>query len=625
MNSDSISSSISSLTLRNFSITPEFMQRIYSDIEWGTLKGSGSFGKIYTLEEDKTRVLKVDSPCSGPTYRKQECDTMNRMIKYRPHGDKTLLELNSVLIEGTIGAVLNSLIKYTPHFVRIDGTYYSAFHQQSFMVMEKLGPNATTITDRTTFVQMLFQVLFSLYVAQTVNRFVHFDLHFGNILMLHPKDGKVKKHTYRVPTEDFGWTNVSIKDPVIDCRIIDFGLSRLEKDGVIVNQTYDSLSGEDYGQFNPYYDVAILYGSLRFFKQDDPMVEVFANMLFKERKIPDGHTLESLDEFFDRFRPTPAFFETFRNELATVFIVLRRFVGYMIEKGMMEKSTNYSQTLEWDINPRDMTSFENTLQETHDGINVSKTLVSDRMDIEGERWPDMYMIQFDSERLFNEGARFRTVCCKLDPATYLKHHRGVAINGADSARFYSPAGAYRQALDDIVFESNVPTQVESKWHGWVTIDGGRVGIEKTPNHSTNDMFQCGPWLVQDGKQVMTSDVLDTAVIPNTRTRLFHCNEGANNHGRDIDCQHVKPGGLFHASKKIRRSMVMIDKKGFVAFVVIDNATVVDLAEIASMKNAQQAIALGVSTPSMAWRFNDSVHSTSYNNTKPTSNLLVLEI
>ncbi|MDC3333027.1 hypothetical protein OAV62_02185, partial [bacterium] len=95
-------------------------------------------------------------------------------------------------------------------------------------------------------VSIIKQVLVAVIMAQTHNRFVHYDLHSNNIMM--KKCDKDLTHVYtlhdgtiiRIPT--YGWIPI----------IIDYGFSR--SDDIYGNPMYNSLNFSDVGFLYPVYD-----------------------------------------------------------------------------------------------------------------------------------------------------------------------------------------------------------------------------------------------------------------------------------------------------------------------------------------------------------------------------------
>lgn len=620
MNSDVLARSIRSLTPSLYAPTRDFMTRFYAHIIW-TVRGQGSFGAVHFLDNDKTKVVKVEAPCNR--FDTDRCESLDVLIEYRPHDGKTLLELNSILVEGTIGSVLNTLVPYTPHFATINGAYYSAFYRQSYVVMERLEPIAEPLLRQDGVMwQLVFQVFHALYVAQSKYRFVHFDLHLGNIMSATP----VVKHTYRVPSQS-GFYNVSLKDPMIDTRVIDFGLSRLETDNVIVNQTHDALSGDDRGQFNPYYDMAIVYGMVQYEGLTDVAHDLLP-MLFVDGQIPaeaDTDADAPLGRYFERFRPLPEFFSTFQNRLRPVHAVLQRLVTFLKSRDMLEPSTRRKPVVEWTFEKRPVVPFPAGGESVPRGVAFTSFA-----DAETGVEASVALVYPDAIRL---GAAFRTVCCKMDPETYAKHHRSIAINGSDTNEFFEPVGAYRETLATRLYESHVETRdALDAYYGWVTFDGGSLDIAPREPEIANDAFQVGPLLVSGGTVRMTPDAMRTESIPlHGGIPAYHCEFSdaddeyieKNDHAV-FNCEYMQPGDFFDGDRPKRRSMLMIDEKGVVGLVVMTGVTLAGLAAFAGRQGAKTAVALG-DPASMAWRTGDAVHVTKRRHKQPAGNLLVLDL
>lgn len=149
-----------------------------------------------------------------------------------------------------VGINLNKILNEAPFFVRTLGCFQ--FKNQFHIVTEYIdGINLKTFirNKRNTFTQFLnifFQILLGLELAQNKLNFSHYDLHTDNVLLV------PQKHSFEISLHGYNYTIKNDYKPVM----IDFGLSSLHTKG----QTLGQKSLETKGIFNhlsPGYDIYV--------------------------------------------------------------------------------------------------------------------------------------------------------------------------------------------------------------------------------------------------------------------------------------------------------------------------------------------------------------------------------
>lgn len=151
-----------------------------------------------------------------------------------------------------VGINLNKILNEAPFFVRTLGCfqYKNQFHIATEFID---GINLKTFirNKRNTFTQFLnifFQILLGLEVAQDRLNFAHYDLHTDNVILVHQDVGQV------VEVSLYGY-NYTIKNeykPIM----IDFGLSSLHTKGQTLGQKSLETKGI-YNHLSPGYDIYV--------------------------------------------------------------------------------------------------------------------------------------------------------------------------------------------------------------------------------------------------------------------------------------------------------------------------------------------------------------------------------
>ena len=172
------------------------------------------------------------------------------MIKNGYYDDRIVIKapkrtdgtVDSLHYEYVMGChVRKCLCKTLPNFMKVYG--YINKKDQEYLLLQRVSPGTTLrdlVKDRPIpefsyigskpLLSIVLQVLCALQVAQNVIDFVHYDLHFGNIIIKEDKQTKTKDilYTYR---DKYNITH-NIKVPVYENRIgviIDYGRAHTSK------------------------------------------------------------------------------------------------------------------------------------------------------------------------------------------------------------------------------------------------------------------------------------------------------------------------------------------------------------------------------------------------------------
>ena len=188
--------------------------------------------------------------------------------------------VDSLKYEYVMGChIRKTLCKLIPNFMKVCG--YIHKNDNEYLILERILPG-TTLRDLTkenpqpafttltsdVFLSVVLQVLCAVQVAQTLIGFVHYDLHFGNIVIKKdPKAPKVIVYEYIDRFRDLHTVRVPVHDGII-AVIIDYGRTHTTRSLSFFNKNpecfkpYKFLLDKkrlpnivDIRQFDPVYDV----------------------------------------------------------------------------------------------------------------------------------------------------------------------------------------------------------------------------------------------------------------------------------------------------------------------------------------------------------------------------------
>ncbi|XP_059573612.1 serine/threonine-protein kinase haspin [Alligator mississippiensis] len=209
--------------------------------------GEGVFGEVFQTESERGPVALKIIPIEGSEKVNGEAQKSFSEILPEIIISKELSLLSQEIVSQTVGFIgLYSVHcvqgAYPEHLLKAWDTYHKQTgsendrpdlfgDQQFFMVLEfEFGGSnletMKTISSVLTAKSILHQVTASLAVAEEVLCFEHRDLHWGNVLV---KKTNVKELSYML-----NGTTYAIPTHGVHVSIIDYTLSRLEKDGLTV-------------------------------------------------------------------------------------------------------------------------------------------------------------------------------------------------------------------------------------------------------------------------------------------------------------------------------------------------------------------------------------------------------
>lgn len=630
MNADRLVGRLLNLTEKDFLPDLTFLSIV--DVSRDNILGQGVTSTTYFLPKSPNTIVKVSKPCIGGQQfeiRRDLCRQMYRdelIYNFIPQDDKKLVILANFLAEGVIGALLNGLSPYTPHFIETYGCYFYRDAHAAFLVQERGNTNwSNIIRSRADAYLFLFQVAHALYTAQGRYKFTHYDLHSGNLVYTQP-DAEVYQYNYQYLGLNF---TVNVLTDFVT-KIVDFGLARMETDEAVVNLMNDRIPEATYGMFNPYYDFAILIGpnldrtsELSMLLKNHLTIQDRANLLSTVFNIPIGNNTP--DQFIERIH------KTYYSALRPLDVIRQLdtessagILAYLVEilegEGSVvedpgENFVSFMSSPEVDLPVRKGWSpfFE---QRVAPGISI-------RRDI--EYFPG-HWYNYTSKGAKRTVAHivtirpwdapdfsFKTVCCKMDPANYLNYHEGVAINGGffDVINTYVPIGEYRQPG----FESDFPIPEPYRpYYGYILIDRGRLSIERSDAVSSGK-FMAGPLLVWNGVPAFQPYNIERE---SDGKFIFQCQKYSDRvtDNSVMDCDSIRPGELSHGGNPNPRSVLITRKNGEVLFVVVtgrsttvDGADFIDLVELCISLGADRAINLdGGTSSNIAFRVEGTVYN-----------------
>ncbi len=270
-------------TVLEKNVTKLFQNRKLIEImpAYGQHFGQGGVGSVYEFGGDaaikKTQVCRAIQ--SGPLQKL--CDIANKYddIQYETVDtvlDKKKYILPNHILELLCGIYLSHKLKpFTDGIAYCMGGLYDKTRKTTYLLQERLipiqniRPNGFNGLSSIDYLMMLYEILMTLAISQDKYKFVHYDLHHGN-LMFRDYGEVPKRRVY-----DTMFTTPAQAGPIrLNVRaesryqpvIIDYGHSRFETDDVIVSPVLEFR--EDNGEsfmdnhlYNPYYDAVSLLRS----------------------------------------------------------------------------------------------------------------------------------------------------------------------------------------------------------------------------------------------------------------------------------------------------------------------------------------------------------------------------
>ena len=246
---------LSSFTVQNFNIQARINQYNNIAILANRIGTPSAVGAVYRFPANPDYVLKVSKICSLPVpvypvnYLVRLCQLAREgdIIFRIPNtftGKKTILAPDYI-VEPLIGLLLRQYIKYTPSFMYVEDFQYDPINVEKpvYIKQETLVDISHRIQTQEDFKIFAFQIIQGLHVAQETCRYVHYDLHDGNIMA---RQTPGTTCVYDIGNGNYFYTRVNF-----NAVIIDYGQNRMETDNSILSPR---LSTER-AIYNPYYDI----------------------------------------------------------------------------------------------------------------------------------------------------------------------------------------------------------------------------------------------------------------------------------------------------------------------------------------------------------------------------------
>jgi len=624
-------------------------------------------------------AVKIQAPCktSGGAFndlRQLACEELEKGwgVQWLPHASKWHVSVPSTLVEGVINLHLNTLQEQTEHFLLGFGTYLHEKDGQpaSYTVMERAVPFVGKVGGRVfyNFIEskkdifvFLFQVLHALHVAQREYRFMHYDLHFGNIMIVRLQQPTTI--TYEIIRNDGAVVHYCLECE-ISVKIADFGLSRLETDSYIVENS-PSAEVRSEKEYQPIYDMATVLGPPlaqlilwwnRVAEEKDAdtvstseyiqiLSEAFGG-LFAETVATETELEDFLGKYYRRYR-----FNTLQNQLQggkqeTIPDVLDLLASFLGKPTFPEYETVKERPVHA---PRQFIPPNPSLPSW-----LTYKMV--RAPTEDAREMAVHVFSIDQTSAIEQGFSFVAPCCRMEPMDYLQRHRGIAINGSLTNRNirgrlpYTPMGPMRATLvppnaESVLFTGEKDfNEIYGDHIGYVTLKDGRVAVQKQRPKALGarsyDWFAGGLMLYQKGRQ-RPLDLQKVAenTPPGSSSFIFKCEPIRDSEAGGFDvqqqyaaetswnaplmpnCYHAKTSPMAKGSMQISRSMVVVSQSGELRFVSVERgrregptgATYTDMLKIAEEQfdDIRDAVLLESGKASnITLRFGEEMYSTS---------------
>lgn len=695
MNIDFLINNLNTITPESFSLTSYFLRNIQPHIKSANYLGEGAFGAVYKIPNTNL-VVKVVEPCLGFVHATElYCDDMKNgsQIIRTINSNRRLIIFPNYLGEAIIGGFLNYLQYYTPHFTRIYGIYLSSFEEKSYQVMEQVKTNIhDVINTKEDVYLMLFQIAHGLTTAQDVFRFNHYDLHAGNIGYIDVDTDYYEYH--------YDSITAYVRNPQFLVKIYDYGLSRVENSTYIINSKYDNIPIDSYSVFNAYYDFLALMGSLltsnfdlaqkvRSLLTSDELANLLG-FIVGEYKQSTVSSNDFIDDIMDKYygyslnyfgwRPYPTHI---RHTLYTNPRTINQILIYLssiLKDIIVVKPDFNSRIIHTQMLPSWMKryKYQPLIYKTIDvqnfgNINVIDEGIEERSITNvvfprrhfnytgnlksNEKHLTIHTVYINSRLALSRGYSFKSLCCKMDPLTFMENYYGVTINGGfyDIGNTYELVGRYRQMLNNYSYETNTEIQpYYDYYYGYLVVDNGiaiyPLATMSIDEYSTmQNAFAAGPVLIWEGRPLIDEADMN---ITEHKIRIFQCQNPSPPSDRKLvplskppgldlspeytfNCTKIQPGELSHGSNPNPRTMLITRDGDFdIVFVVVegrndrsDGADFLDLVEIAQQLGARNAINLdGGRSSNIVWRSPkdpNTITASTYIESYPVGNILTL--
>jgi serine/threonine protein kinase len=539
---------------------------------------------------------------------------------------KQILLAPNYFTESLIGILLysNKMKKYTPSFPKVYGFQYNSKDplKKVYTVMEPLKPIIPLLDSELKIIYFIFQVANGLNAAQKIGRYVHNDLHAGNV-MSKPKDKNVV-YAYELNNGNYMYTMFDF-----ETKFIDFGMNRMEtKEEVIIPKVNFSLGVQNkpdlfnFYEFNPYCDLFsiinfVLYGASnhspklpfvnergRFLVIRDLLMSSFlgiennsdvishhiTRILFPNSWRPDPSSISAFDPTNDIRPPhTP---EIYMSVLADIVTKTIRKAYPKLNTSSPDEIVNVLKNAQMIVldelldlsgvgNVKSVVVYPMISKKDSMDTTYYPTMISEKdvtmgcVQIKSFQQHQQYIhvATIDQNRgISEEGYKFRFDCCRVDIRNFLRSQNiknGVAINASffQIKSNYSPIGYFR--TPDMTVNNPIPFIYKSSY-GMVGIyKDGKLGIKSAASDIVPDFDQVltvGPIILWDGLMireeelnVIEENIAKYKCVKTPDGRDKNDKYFVDNNGRKIpNCDKISPGELSHSGTPNPRSALALN-------------------------------------------------------------------
>lgn len=295
--------------------------------------GMGCIGKIYSIAGQQY-VIKVSEICPINVDNNQPFNLLKDLCDLARGGNlifripdthqyKEIILGPDHIIELLVGILIKSITKkYTPSFMDIFGFQYDSENPRhpTYIVSERLeNINDAMLSVHTNFYFIMFQLMQTLHVAQQTSKYVHYDLHSGNIMYRENANGQREVNIYGLENGEYLYTYFNF-----DTVIIDYGHNRMEtvNNILVPRMKFRSPSSEDiidFYEYNPYYDVfTVIYNAYKRLRHNPHINNHIFRLLYKLLKPQQGQSdIDAVNDMLQYILLSPISWRPYPERLMT--------------------------------------------------------------------------------------------------------------------------------------------------------------------------------------------------------------------------------------------------------------------------------------------------------------------
>jgi len=558
-------------------------------------------------------------------------------IKLEKNQDNKQYIINNGIFEGICSIFFNNIIKpYSPCIYNIYSTYlipeydYNQLFDKNItiddyiddgvydvlnpiIIMEKLE---TIPLDKliNNIYYVLYIILNNIYISQSLAKFVHGDLHIGNIMAK-----KYNKDTINIIYNDkiikihnkYNWIPI----------IVDFGFSSFEYKGYRYMSERDPItySGNSY---NEYSDLAKLFKSI-------------GKKLLDTKHITILHEIEKI--FLNNMTMVPRHYKlddiTFLNiydfnEITVIINKLLNKLSYSIES----TSTHIVNYIDPIKHLKYMTQNTNDIDLYNNKVLINSIFINNFTQYQHFYYNTLTTPQFNQQPISNQlnvhlikvdnplplDYVFKNICCKQNTFDFMNNFNALlSINGTffdlDTSNYF-----YKKNING---KKTISYRLSRYFndYGSINITHNKIIIKQTNrqkilnhlNYYTDDSsFITGPLLYFNGKK---TDIDLRIFEKNNFIYKYSCSNV--NKSSFVSCNNIQPGELYHLANPNPRTIIATSQL-YTYFIIIEGrtdkfkgATIEQLYDLLSTLNIENAICLdGGASVSMLFRYNNNIYS-----------------